>query len=372
MTKILILGGTGYTGKPLARLLLEHTDVNLTLAARRLEKAQALADEFNQRFPGRGVSALHADAADKGSLQAAFHGQDLVLVASPTTAHAETVIRACLEARADYLDVQIGAAKFALLTSLSGEFKHLGRCFITEAGFHPGLPAALVRFAAARFDTLLSATTVGYLNMGNRLPYTEAVSELVEMFQHYQAQVFKDGHWTKTGSFETRRLDLGADIGKKLCYSMFFEELRPLPGMYPSLKELGFYISESHWMVDWVIYPLAFLWLKLMPRRVVPIGRLLWWGMGKFHKPPERVELQVHASGLKDGKQVEVRATVSHPDGYELTAIPVAAALLQYLDGSACQPGLWMMGHLAEPVRLMQDMQRMGAKVETRLTEPQE
>ena len=87
--------------------------------------------------------------------------------------------------------------------------------------------------------------------------------------------------------------------------------------------------------------------------------------MGTFHRPPDRVELQVQASGIKEGRQVEVLASVAHPDGYELTAIPVAAALLQYLDGPARQPGLWMMGHICEPTRLMKDMEMMGARTNT-------
>jgi saccharopine dehydrogenase (NAD+, L-lysine-forming) len=71
----------------------------------------------------------------------------------------------------------------------------------------------------------------------------------------------------------------------------------------------------------------------------------------------------VEASGEKDGQPARVQLAVSHPDGYELTAIPVAACLLQWLDGSARKPGLWMMGHLAEPLRLFEDMQRMGVEI---------
>jgi saccharopine dehydrogenase (NAD+, L-lysine-forming) len=311
------------------------------------------------------VNTSHADADDAASLQAAFEGQDLILVASPTTAQAETVIRTALDSGADYLDVQLGAAKYALLQSLEGEIRKAGRCFITEAGFHPGLPAALVRYAATRLEVLEKVVTVGYLNFSGNVPYTEAVDELVGLFREFQAQVYRDGNWTKSKSFETRKFDLGSDIGRRLCYSMFFEELRPLPGMYPSLRELGFYISESHWMTDWVVYPLAWMWLKVAPRSLRPIGRLLWWSMNTFHRPPNRVEIQVQASGLLQDRKVELRASVSHPDGYELTASPVVAALLQYLDGSARKPGLWMMGHLAEPVRLMEDMKKLGAQVTT-------
>lgn len=57
---------------------------------------------------------------------------------------------------------------------------------------------------------------------------------------------------------------------------------------------------------------------------------------------------------------------LSHEDGYMLTAIPVAATLLQYLDGSIARPGLWTQANLVEPVRLMRDMQMMGVQIQER------
>jgi saccharopine dehydrogenase (NAD+, L-lysine-forming) len=75
------------------------------------------------------------------------------------------------------------------------------------------------------------------------------------------------------------------------------------------------------------------------------------------------VILKVEAKGQWKGKQAEMQAQIAHPDGYELTAIPVVAYLLQYLDGSARKVGVHMMGHIAEPVRLFQDMQKMGVEI---------
>ncbi|KAF0107183.1 MAG: saccharopine dehydrogenase-like protein [Anaerolineaceae bacterium] len=368
MTKILILGGSGYTGRLLARHLLEQTDAEIVLAARDLEKAQALADQLNGEFKGARVTAVRVDAAEAASLKSALRGADMLLAAAPlTSAPPETVIRSALEAGVDYLDVQLGMKKLALLQSLAGEIKQAGRCFVTEAGFHPGLPAALVRYAAAQLDVIESAVTAGYLNMGgSKLPYTDSADELMEFFKEYQAQVFKNGRWTKPSSFDMRKLDFGGDIGRKNCYSMYLPELQALPEMYPSLKEAGFYISEMHWLTDYFINMAVMVGLKLFPRRGIrPLGKLMWWGMFNLPKPPYRVELMVKAKGLKNGQQAQVRASVSHPDGYELTAIPVVAYLLQYLDGSAKRPGLWMMGHLAEPVRLMKDMEKMGVLVQT-------
>ena len=362
MSKILILGGTGFTGKLIARHLLEQSVATVTLASRHLEKAQAYAEELNREFPGQRVQAIAADAADALSLKTAFQDQTLVVVAAPTTAYAENVVRAALEAGVDYLDVQLGAKKFALLQSLSADIERAGRCFITEAGFHPGLPSALVRYAAANLDAIESVVTAGYLGIGNDIPYTEAVDELIEMFKDYQAQIYKDGSWTKPRSWQMRKINFGDDIGRRQCFSMFFEELRELPSLYPTLRDVGFFISETHWVTDWLVYPIALVWLKLAPNATRPIGKFLWWGMMKFRKPPYRVELLVQASGLHAGQPTKVEATVAHPDGYELTAIPVVATLLQYLDKSVDKSGLWMMGHYAEPIRLMKDMKKMGVQ----------
>ncbi|MBU8914372.1 MAG: saccharopine dehydrogenase NADP-binding domain-containing protein [Spirochaetales bacterium] len=364
MARILILGGYGFTGRLLARHLLEQSEAQITLAGRHLENAQAYAEQLNTEFKGERVSARRADAASRQSLHEALDAVDLLLVAAPTTQHADTVIRAALESDVDYLDIQLDAQKLALLKSLAPDIARAGRCFITEAGFHPGLPAAMVHYAARRLDRLDTAVIAGYLNMGRALPYSDAVDELMEVFRNYQAQFFRNREWTRPGQYEVREVGFGGEIGVRKCYSMFFEELRALPQMYPTLQELGFFMSGSHWLVDWIITPLVLGGLKLAPRRGIrPLGKLMWWGMQTFSRPPYRVLLKVEARGENNGKPVKIEITISHSDAYELTAIPVVACLLQYLDGSACRPGLWMMGHLVEPVRLFRDMEQMGVRI---------
>jgi Saccharopine dehydrogenase NADP binding domain len=370
MATVLILGGYGYTGKLLARHLLEQSETRIVLAGRHIEKAESYAGQLNAEAGGGRVTTAYADASDRDSLRAVLGDVDLLLVAAPTTQHSPTVIRAALDCGVDYLDVQLGAQKLAFLKSHAAEIERAGRCFITEAGYHPGLPAAMIRYAACHLDRLERASTAGYLNMGGSLPYSEAVDELMEALQEYQGLVFKDGGWTRSASMDMRKVDFGSDIGVRKCYSMFFEELRALPDMYPALEEVGFYISTSHWLVDWVLFPLAILGMKVAPRTAVrPMGRLVWWGMQTLPKPPYLVALKVEASGEVNGAPAEFAASVSHADGYELTAIPVVACLLQYLDGSARRPGLWMMGHLIEPLRLFEDMERMGIRVKQLYTE---
>lgn len=359
MTTILLLGGYGTTGKSLARHLLAQTDAGIILAGRKIEKAEAQAAALG----GGRVTAREVDAAEGGSLKNALQDVDLCLVAAPTTHHTELVMRSCLETETDYLDIQFSKHKLEALQRAKADICRAGLCFVTEAGYHPGLPSAMVRHAASRMDSIVSAVTAGYLNIGPGAPYTEAVDELMEAFIDFDASVFKDGNWTAPKKWEMVNFDFGEGIGKRLCYSMFFEELRCLPERLPGLQNTGFYISGSNWVADLFITPIVMLGLKLAPKRGLrPLGRLMWWGMQQS-RPPFEVRIAVEAQGLKNGLPVTVRVSVSHPDGYELTAIPVVAFLKQYMYGSARQPGLHMMGHLGEPVRLLEDMAAMGAEI---------
>ncbi|GAA0542932.1 saccharopine dehydrogenase (NAD+, L-lysine-forming) [Rhizomicrobium palustre] len=360
--KILILGGTGMTGRLIVRHLLERSDAIITIASRRLEKAQELAADLGRDQPER-LLAVRAVAGDAESLKAAMPGHQIVVVASPTTQYTEMVARHALLFGLDYLDIQLGAQKLATLRTLEYEIAKAGRCFITEAGFHPGLPSLLVRYAAEQFDRIETAITACYLSIDKDIPYTDSVDELVEVFRNYQPQIYTHKHWTIPGVFNMKKIAFGGDIGTRDSYSMFFEELHPLPEMYPSLKETGFFMAGGHWFTDWVVYPTAIAALKMAPAARRPIGRYLWWGMRRFQKAPYRTELIVQASGLHAGQPTHFEAAVSHRDAYELTAIPVTAMLLQYLEGMGRRAGLWMMGHIAEPRRLLTDMKRMGVKV---------
>lgn len=358
MKTIFILGGYGYTGKFLARHLLAHTDANIIISGRSLQKAQAFVADLNTLR----ASARQADAADVRSLRQALQGITLCLVAAPTTHHTQTVIHACIDAHVDYLDIQFASNKLKALYAAEDEIQKAGLCFITEAGYHPGLITALIRYAASQLDIVESAVTAGYLNMKD-IPYSEAVDELMEAFLDYQAQVFKNNAWTKPSTWSMRDVNFGRDIGRRTCYSMFFEEMRALPEIFPTLRETGFYISGANWLSDLIVTPVVFVGLKIAPKRGIrPLGRLMWWAMGKS-KPPYLVALKVEAKGLKNGRSIQVDVRIAHPDGYELTAIPVVAYLRQYLAGTARKCGVHMMGHIAEPIQLFNDMQMMGAEI---------
>jgi hypothetical protein len=367
---ILLLGGYGNTGRPLARLLLQETPARIVIAGRDGEKAARAAQDLNRLCGGERASGLALDAADSQGLRQAFAGVDLVVVASSTARHAGVVAAAALEAGLDYLDVQYSTRKIAALQALAGEIGAAGRCFITDGGFHPGLPAALVRYAAPCFDRLDSAVVGSVIKenwAGFDLPDDTAI-ELVEELNDFVPLVFKQGRWQKApfgGFFEYRRMDFGPVFGLQPCVAMFLEEMRSLPEDFPSLRETGFYVGGFNPFVDWVVMPLCLLAMRVAPGRAVrPAARWLRWGLQTFSKPPYGTLLRLEARGLRSGREASLQVTLSHPDGYQFTAIPVAACLLQYLDGSIRKPGLWTQANLVDPARFFRDVERMGVAVD--------
>jgi len=369
---ILILGGYGNTGKRLAQLLLQETNVRLLLAGRNIEKAEQAASQFNSIFDGKRVAATSVDASNTSSLERVFKNVDIVVVASPTANYVKEIADAALRAGIDYLDIQYSTSKTALLNSWSDRIRSAGRCFITDGGFHPGLPAMLVRYGAQFFDKIDTAIVSCLIQFDwrNVNVSKESKVEFVEELVNYKALIYRHGTWKKTNMWNTRdfaKMDFGKQFGIKVCSPMFFEEMIVLPQLFPSMQFMGCYVAGINWFVDYFVFPFSFAILKLFPKiGLNPMANLIFWSWKTFSTPPYGTVMKLEAQGEKGAQKRSLIIRLEHQDGYWFTAIAVVACLLQYIDGSIRKPGLWYMGDLVEPNRLMKDMERMGINIKVR------
>lgn len=364
--KIVILGGYGNTGSLIAKYLLQKTNCALVLAGRNKTKAEQLARELNEQSQSRRVAGAFANAAEVESLKRVFADADMVIVASSTTQFTRPIAEAALASQCDFFDIQFSHAKIDYLKSIENDIRSAGLCFITDGGFHPGLPAVMIRYIAERFDRLQIAHvgSVIKINWRDLALGDDTFAELIEFMNDFSGAVFKNGKWQKVrwlGMFDTIWMDFGAPFGKSYCVPMPIEEMNSLPATYPSLQEAGFYVGGFNWFVDWLILPIIWPFYKLLGTgSVKPLGKVLGWGLRNFTKPPFGTRLKVEASGMKDGEEKSHELMLAHADGYVFTAIPVVATILQYLDDSERKPGLWTQAHFVEPKRMFDDMQKMG------------
>jgi hypothetical protein len=366
--RVLILGGYGNTGFLIARLLLQETDALLILAGRSIDKAKRAADDLNHEFNTNRVSGKQADAADMKSLESACKNVAIIIVASSTIEHTANVSNIALKLGADYLDIQLSSPeKLAVLNLLQKKIEKKGRCFITDGGFHPGVPAAMVRYAAMKFDTLEVANISACFQLNwKNLQFSEStISEFIDELKNFNPLVLKNGKWIKMSMKNIPSFDFGEPFGKRYCPPMFLEELRSLPNIIPSLKETGFYIAGFNWVTDYIILPIALITFKMFQGRAKrPVGKFLSWGLRNFSKPPYRTILQMKATGIKDKQDRYMRMRLSHEDGYVLTAVPVVACLLQYINGNLRDPGLWFQANSVDPEQFFQDIERLGVKID--------
>jgi saccharopine dehydrogenase-like NADP-dependent oxidoreductase len=367
MKRFLILGGYGNTGILIARLLVKHTDSQVALAGRSKERGTEVAYRLNQRYSTLRVTSVVCDAGDRTSLLAALKNCDFVIVASSTSRYVETIAKAAIESGVDYLDVQVSASKVRYLKSIQHRILESGRTFITDAGFHPGLPALMARYAGSCFDEMNKAN-IGSLIYINWAQYNFSEStfmEFVEEFKSYSNMVYKDKKWQKvkmSDKLMMKQFDFKEPFGKMNAYSMYLDEMSELTEKYPALDETGFYIQGFNWFTNYLVFPFAAVSLKLFPSSTKFVGKIFGWSVRKFSKPPFRCILKLEAEGLRDGKTKKMEIVISHEDGYFLTAIPIAATLMQYIEGLV-KPGLHFMAHYPEPLKLISDMKYMGLDI---------
>ena len=361
---ILMLGGYGGIGRVIARLLLKETRADLVIAGRDKKRADEFSEALNREFPGDRVCSRDVEASNRESLLEAFRDAKLVMVLVPRPDLVRQIALAALNSGCDYLDILVSESTVRDLGELASAIERQGRTFITQAGFHPGLPAVFVRHAAQYFDQYEKAIIA--MAMNTRFENPGQAAEIIPMVADFSADICRGSVWRKATYKDRVTLDMGARFGSIELYPIQMVEIRQTQERF-NLSETGVYVSGFNRVVDHLIFPIIFItqWIR-KGFALKLVSRLFAWGVNTFSSPDQGVVFMNHAEGLKDGKRIEVKIIAEHDDAYLFTAIPVIACLKQYFDGTL-PLGLGMMGHVVDEKLLFSDMAKMGAKIRTEI-----
>ncbi|MBI5326146.1 MAG: saccharopine dehydrogenase NADP-binding domain-containing protein [Ignavibacteriae bacterium] len=367
MKTILIIGGYGNTGKLVAEHLMLNTDCNLIIAGRSLDKSKILSDKLNSIHQCNRVNSFILNAGNSGDLKRVFKNIDMVIVCSPTLEYYKLIIDEAIESGVDYFDINISKEKNDYLFSLDNIIKVKNLCFITDGGFHPGIPAALISYSSREFDKIEKSNVYGLLklNWGSYTFSKETIIEFIKELQYVKPLIFKNNKWINSPYTDKIIIDFGKLYGKQRFYAMYLDEMLNLPLKYNSLNETAFYVSGFNWFVDLLLIPFIIIYLKLFTKSSLKIiSKLFFFGLKYFSNQPYGVTLKLKSEGIKNNKRKYFEMNLYNEDAYEMTAIPIAACVKQYLVNKDKKTGVWHQANFVEPVQFINDLKEFGIKVE--------
>ncbi|MFD2232240.1 hypothetical protein [Phaeospirillum tilakii] len=361
----MILGASGQAGGALAVLLAPGLapDLELVLVGRDPGRLAAARDRVDAAA-GRAVAAVaRHDLTDQDETRRAVAGARLVVVAASLPEQTGALARATLAAGADWFDLMLSSRrKLDALAALAPEIHARGCCFVTDGGFHPGLPAAMARWAATRLGRLRRAD----IHAGMRIDWRaerladSTLAEAVEEFARCDLTARVGGRLRRLRLRDLPVIDFAPPIGRRACTPMPLDEMRALVAAMPGLETAGFYVGGFNPFTDGVAFPLlmALARIPALRRQTIALTRLVLARCAGA-PPPHWLELRL----IAEGEGGTAAMTVGGDDPYRMTAAPAVACLRRLLDGTLRRPGLIHQGMLVDPAVFFDDLAGLGLTV---------
>lgn len=235
--RVLVLGGYGFFGRRLvARLALqEHLDI--VVAGRSMEKGSALARELAPDALSR-VRCAMLDAASAQLAQelAALAVDVVVHTAGPFQGQDYAVARACIAARAHYIDLADGRAFVEGIAALDAQARAAGVAVISGASSVPALSAAVADELCAGMQ-VVESIDIG-ISPGNR---TERGLSTVQGVLSYCGQpIATQGPEPVFGWSGTWTRAYPPPVGRRLLSPCDVPDLALLPARYPGRPQVRF------------------------------------------------------------------------------------------------------------------------------------
>ncbi|MCJ9429938.1 saccharopine dehydrogenase family protein [Kordiimonas marina] len=334
--RVLIIGGYGNFGALAAERLAMDPNIQLIIAGRSAEKAEALAKNLKA---ARSVGIAIFDY--RSGLEAALeqHQPDIVLHTSgPFQGQDYAVAKACIAAGCHYLDLADARAFVPGITALDEEARANDLLVISGASSVPGLSSAIIDQYLPGFQEL---TSVEYgIGTAQRTSRGLATTEAVLSYAGEPFETLKDGHMQPVYGWQDFHFRKLPGLGWRGFANCDIPDLSLLPARYPSLQTVRFYaglevkiMQVGLWLMSWGHRLRLLPNLKRLARPLLGMSR--WFD--HFGGDDSLLFMTLSGKGT-DGQPRKIRfqVTARKGDGLNIPITP-AVILIKKLATDSCK-----------------------------------
>jgi len=220
-----IIGGYGATGAFVAAEVHKSTAGEILIGGRQIDKAKALASQFDGR-----TSAAYVDVLDTRSLDFCSRCRIIINCAGPVMLLQDRVAQAAFRSRSHYVDLAGLTFVKERMTAHARDLAALGLSFVVSAGWMPGISELVAVYANAVARSAMNtieSLTVYFTDSGE---WSDNALRDGAWYVHQAGlrspSFFRKGRRTRaTISAASRKVDLGNPIGRLRFGLMSLPEL---------------------------------------------------------------------------------------------------------------------------------------------------
>jgi saccharopine dehydrogenase-like NADP-dependent oxidoreductase len=354
-----VIGGSGSTGKAVAKELRCSTDRAILIGGRNIASLEAVAADL-----GAAVSAVRVDVRDPRSLEK-FCGRCSVVVncGGPVSELQDMVAQAALKARSHYVDVAGLTLVREGMIPHDQKLSDLGLVCVVSAGWLPGMTELLPAYALAAAKTRMDALHSVTIHSGDSGDWSNsAMRDIVwylRKFGRRRPRYIRNGEWVRAKLSEVLiEKDLGSPIGRCLFSMSCLPEMAELIGRFKGYDGRAYtYLPSRRTAVVGSLIALLPLPTNFAIGRMRPALLAGSLPVGGF----SNVEIQ----GRSETREVSHRYQVTFARGREYWMNAVVAATVARLisNGQRIKPGVHFLVDAVDPITFMEELRRAGVTV---------
>jgi NAD(P)-dependent dehydrogenase (short-subunit alcohol dehydrogenase family) len=339
--RVLVGGGTGSFGSRLVEGLVATTDLDVIIAARNVDRAEALKAVLCARHPDRQIEAHAFDATTATADDLRRSGVWCVVdAAGPFQTRKPALVEAAIAVGCHYVDLADARDFVAAIDAFDGAARVANVLVVSGASSTPALSNAVLDQLTSnwrRIDRIEVA-----LSPGNRQPRGLSVMKAILANAGQPIRVFRDGAWARSRGMAmiVRRRMPG--LGRRWLFLFDTPDLDLITKRFAprcdALFRAGLELTIPHFAL-WALSKLVVI--RLLPN-LVPLARPLRT-IAEWLRPlgSSRGGMSVSVEGVnRDGcAGTATWALVAEEDGPNVPILPALALIRSLAEGRMSQRG---------------------------------